>query len=56
MLNLMKFRDQSLDDDGTGWDAYRRYSAHIIPLLKARRGTVLWAGEANTVAIGPTAG
>ena len=56
MLNLMKFRDDSLDGEGTGWDAYRRYSAHIIPLLKQGGGTVLWAGEANTVAFGPPAG
>ncbi|MFT7601186.1 MAG: hypothetical protein ACI8TP_004137 [Acidimicrobiales bacterium] len=55
MLNLMKFRNQSLDGDGTGWDAYRRYSAHIIPLLKGRGGTVLWAGEAGAVAFGPAA-
>jgi uncharacterized protein (DUF1330 family) len=56
MLNLMKFREHSLDGDGSGWDAYRRYSSHIIPLLKARGGTVLWAGEANTMAFGPAAG
>jgi hypothetical protein len=50
------FREQSLDGDGNGWDGYRRYSAHIIPLLKARGGTVLWAGVANTLAFGPAAG
>jgi uncharacterized protein (DUF1330 family) len=55
MLNLMKFRDTSLDGDGSGWDAYRRYSAHIIPLLKARGGTIMWAGPAHTVALGPVA-
>ncbi|MEC7915539.1 MAG: DUF1330 domain-containing protein, partial [Actinomycetota bacterium] len=33
MLNLMKFRDQSLDGDGSGWDAYQRYSRGVIGLL-----------------------
>jgi hypothetical protein len=27
MLNLMRFRERSLDGDGSGWDAYLRYSA-----------------------------
>ena len=52
MLNLMKFRDRSLDGNGTGWDAYKRYSAQITPLLKARRGTILWAGTVDALALG----
>ncbi len=55
MLNLMKFREQSLDGDGSGWDAYRRYSSRITPLLKARNGTILWAGTVDAVALGPEA-
>ncbi|MFN0028208.1 MAG: DUF1330 domain-containing protein [Acidimicrobiales bacterium] len=55
MLNLMKFREQSTDGNGTGWDAYRRYSSHITPLLKARNGTILWAGTVDGVALGPAA-
>ena len=27
MVNLMRFRERSLDGDGSGWDAYLRYSA-----------------------------
>ena len=27
MLNLMRFHERSLDGDGSGWDAYLRYSA-----------------------------
>jgi len=53
MLNLMKFRAESLDGDGTGWDAYRRYSAAVIKLIKARGGGILWAGRAEGVALGP---
>jgi hypothetical protein len=37
MLNLMRFRDQSLDGKGSGLDAYLRYSALGIKLIKARR-------------------
>jgi len=37
MLNLMRFRDQSLDGKGSGRDAYLRYSALAIKLIKARR-------------------
>lgn len=56
MLNLMRFRARSLDGDGSGWDAYLRYSAITVPLIKARGGTLLWTGEAKAVALGPQAG
>ena len=52
MVNLMRFRDRSLDGDGTGWDAYLRYSALTVPMIKAQGGTLLWTGEARTVALG----
>ena len=55
MLNLMKFRDESLDGDGTGWDAYQRYSRGVIGLLKANKGTILWAGPVTTLALGELA-
>ena len=53
MVNLMRFRERSLDGDGSGWDAYLRYSALTVPMIKARGGTLLWTGEAKTVALGP---
>src|SRR5262245_20675934 len=56
MLNLMRFHPRSLDGDGTGWDAYLRYSAVTVPMIKARGGTLLWTGEAKTVALGAQAG
>jgi uncharacterized protein (DUF1330 family) len=56
MVNLMRFRDRSLDGDGSGWDAYLRYSALTVPMIKARGGTLLWTGEAKTVALGPETG
>jgi uncharacterized protein (DUF1330 family) len=55
MLNLMRFRERSLDGDGSGWDAYLRYSALTVPMIKARGGTLLWTGDAKTVALGPEA-
>jgi uncharacterized protein (DUF1330 family) len=56
MVNLMRFRERSLDGDGSGWDAYLRYSAITVPMIKARGGTLLWTGEAKTVALGTQAG
>ena len=56
MLNLMRFRPHSLDGDGSGWDAYLRYSALTVPMIKACGGTLLWTGEARTVALGEPAG
>ena len=52
MLNLMRFRARSLDGDGSGWDAYLRYSALTVPMIKARGGTLLWTGNAEAVALG----
>ena len=56
MVNLMRFREHSLDGDGSGWDAYLRYSALTVPMIKARGGTLLWTGEAKTVALGEAQG
>lgn len=52
MVNLMRFHDRSLDGDGSGWDAYLRYSALTVPMIKARGGTLLWTGDAKAVALG----
>ena len=56
MVNLMRFHDRSLDGDGSGWDAYLRYSALTVPMIKARGGTLLWTGDAKAVALGEQAG
>src|SRR5258708_10927175 len=56
MVNLMRFRARSLDGDGAGWDAYLRYSALTVPMIKARGGTLLWTGKAEAVALGEPAG
>jgi uncharacterized protein (DUF1330 family) len=52
MLNLMRFRDKSLDGNGSGWDAYLRYSKLTISLIKEQGGTIIWTGDAEAVALG----
>ena len=52
MLNLMRFRERSLDGNGSGWDAYLRYSALAIKTIKAVGGTITWTGTAEAVALG----
>ena len=49
---LMRFRERSLDGNGSGWDAYLRYSALTIKLIKAVGGTIIWTGNAEAVALG----
>jgi len=56
MVNLMRFRERSLDGDGSGRDAYLRYSALTVPMIKARGGTLLWTGNAKAVALGDEGG
>lgn len=56
MVNLMRFRERSLDGNGSGWDAYLRYSALTVPMIKARGGTLLWTGNAKAVALGAEEG
>src|SRR5207247_7086734 len=52
MVNLMRFREHSLDGNGSGWDAYLRYSALTVPMIKARGGRLLWTGSARAGALG----
>jgi uncharacterized protein (DUF1330 family) len=43
MVNMLRLRDRA---------AYKRYSELTMPLIKARGGTVLWAGDGEVVAFG----
>ena len=52
MVNLLRFKKESADGDGSGWDAYSRYSKAIPPLLKGVGGTILWAGDVEGAAYG----
>ena len=52
MVNLLRFKGELADGDGSGWDAYSRYSKAIPPLLKGVGGTILWAGDVEGAAYG----
>ena len=52
MVNLVRFRERSLDRNGSGWDAYSRYSKGDMPLLKKVGGTVIWAGHVEGASLG----
>ncbi len=52
MVNLVRFHEAARDGDGSGWDAYLRYSRLFMPLLKACGGTILWSGKAEGLAYG----
>ncbi len=51
MLNLVKYRDQSSDGDGTGREAYTRYTSLAQELVESRGGKVLWAGVIGEAAL-----
>ena len=54
MINLLKFRDQSLDGDGTGAEAYARYGQLAGPFVEQHGGSLLWAGAAKEHLVGDT--
>lgn len=51
MVNLVKFREKSLDGDGSGRDAYNRYAAVVRHMLKARGAVVVWMGSVDHLAL-----
>jgi len=52
MVNLLRFKRKSADGDGSGWDAYLRYSKAVPRPLKGVGGTILWAGNVEGAAYG----
>ena len=52
MVNLVRFRERAADGNGSGWEAYLRYSELTMPLILERGGTVLWAGKGEGAAFG----
>ena len=52
MINLVRLREHSLDGNGSGWDAYVRYSKGDMPLLKKVGGTIVWSGHIDATALG----
>ena len=51
MVNLVKYREKSLDGDGSGRDAYGRYAAVVRHMLKARGAVVVWMGSVDHLAL-----
>ena len=52
MVNLVRLRERALNGEGSGWDAYQRYSATVVKLMRPRGATILWAGDVEGVALG----
>jgi len=55
MLNLLKFREASLDGDGTGAEAYARYGELAGPFVQKHGGQLIWAGAATETLVGDIA-
>lgn len=51
MINLVKYRDRSLDGDGSGREAYQRYTQKAQDYVQSRGGRVLWAGVVAEAAL-----
>ena len=51
MLNLVKYRDRSLDGEGSGREAYQRYTQRAQDFVESRGGRVLWAGVVAEAAL-----
>ena len=51
MVNLVKFREKSLDGDGSGRAAYNRYARVVGPMVEALGGVVVWMGSVDHLAL-----
>ena len=54
MINLLKFREQSADGQGTGAEAYARYGELAGPFVERHGGSFVFSGQANEHLIGDT--
>lgn len=56
MLNLLRFRDRAVYEDGrevTGAEAYAAYGRESAPVFRRVGGEIVWRGEPEGVLIGP---
>ena len=51
MVNLVQYREKSLDGDGSGRDAYNRYAAVARPLLESLGAVIIWVGSVEHLAL-----
>ena len=57
MLNLLKFKEfaeygDEVDKNLSGFEAYQRYAAEVVPIISKTGGEVVFSGQANTLVIG----
>ncbi|MDP9180144.1 MAG: DUF1330 domain-containing protein [Chloroflexota bacterium] len=55
MLNLLKFKQRAGDGNGSGADAYARYSEAAVQMVEGRGGRIVWQGRAEQTLIGDEA-
>ncbi len=51
MVNLVKYREKSLDGDGSGRAAYNRYARVVGPLVESLGARVVWVGSVDHLAL-----
>jgi len=54
MINLLKFREESADGNGTGAEAYARYAELAGPIVERHGGQLVFSGQAGEHLIGDT--
>jgi uncharacterized protein (DUF1330 family) len=54
MINLLKFREESADGNGTGAEAYARYAELAGPFVERHGGRLVFSGQAKEHLIGDT--
>ncbi len=56
MLNLVRFRDKAVYEDGrdvTGAEAYAAYGRESAPIFQRVGGEIIWRGDPKVTLIGP---
>ncbi|MBT8101553.1 MAG: DUF1330 domain-containing protein, partial [Gammaproteobacteria bacterium] len=56
MLNLLRFRDKAVYDDGrdvSGHEAYETYGQETSPIFARVGGEIIWRGKPECTLIGP---
>ena len=51
MVNLLKYREKSLDGNGSGRDAYMRYGSVVSGILEDLGAVVIWMGSIDHLAL-----
>jgi uncharacterized protein (DUF1330 family) len=54
MINLLKFRKESADGEGTGAEAYARYARLAAPLVERHGGSMVFSGQTEEHLVGDT--